>query len=351
MKSRVKAVRNVISSHTPRRAGGFSLIELMIAMLLGLIVIAGVTSVFLANMSSYNTNQALSEVQDGARTAFELMSRDMRQAGLTGCSEGETVINALNNGTTLWYADWSNASGNGGTVNGYDAGTTDAAVTTGTAAGNRLATSPSLHLMGASSTTLSLASDDQNAGTFTLNETTATVPTGTIMMVCSPDHGAIVQITGQAGAVLHHAVGTTPSPGNCVKGLGAPSGCIGNQDNYQTNAMISPLEAADWYLGPNGAGTGTNSLYRLSPTLDGGGNVITTAPAEIVRNVTEMDIAYLLSGGTSFVSAATVAGNWGNVTAIQVTLKLESTSQNAGTGSVPITRTFVSTTSLRNRLQ
>jgi type IV pilus assembly protein PilW len=63
-----------------------------------------------------------------------------------------------------------------------------------------------------------------------------------------------------------------------------------------------------------------------------------------------MQIKYLLSGGISFVSAATVAGNWSNVTAIQVTLTLQSTSQRAGTNSEPIQRTFVSTTTLRNRV-
>ena len=345
-------MRGAPSLQTPLRAKGFSLIELMIAMLLGLVVVAGVISVFLANMSSYNTNQALSEVQDGARTAFELMSRDMRQAGLTGCSEGETIINVLNNGTTYWYTDWGNASGSGGTVHGYDASVDDPAVTTGTAQWNRLSTTSSLHLMGASSTTLSLAADDQNAATFTLNETTATVPKGTIMMVCNPDHAAIVQITGQAGAVLSHAVGSSPAPGNCVKGLGAPNGCVGNQSNYQVNAMISPLAAADWYVGPNGAGT--NSLYRLAPTLDSSGNVSAnanaTTAAEIVRNVTDMQIGYLLSGGTKFVGAAAVAGNWSNVTAIQVTLTLQSTSQRASTDLKPIQRTFVSTTTLRNRV-
>ena len=61
----------------PRSAGmlGFTLIELMIAMLLGLIVIGGVSSIFLANQQTYRSNEALSEVQDGARVAFEMLSR------------------------------------------------------------------------------------------------------------------------------------------------------------------------------------------------------------------------------------------------------------------------------------
>lgn len=349
MNRRVHALRVIAPARVPYRSAGFSLIELMVAMLLGLVVVAGVTSVFLANMSSYNTNQSLSEVEDGARIAFELMTRDIRQAGVTGCNESETVVNVLNKGGTYWYTDWNNASGIGGTVRGYDSGVDDPAVASGATAGDRFSSTSSLHLLGASAPTLSLASDDQNAATFTLNEANATVPVGTIMIVCNPDHAAIVQITGQTGKVLTHAVGSNPAPGNCVSGLGPPNGCVGNQEDYQANAMLSPLEAVDWYVGPNSTGT-TYSLYRLASTLDSSGNVIANKPSEIVRNVTDMEVSYLVNGGTQFVSAATVAGNWSSVTAIRVQLTLQSTNQRAGTDALPIQRTFVSTTTLRNRV-
>ena len=43
-----------------RRAdAGFTLVELMIALVLGLVVVAGVGSVFLANQNAYRTNVAL----------------------------------------------------------------------------------------------------------------------------------------------------------------------------------------------------------------------------------------------------------------------------------------------------
>ena len=57
---------------TRHAARGFTLIELMIAMLLGLIVVGGVSSIFLANQQTYRSNEALSEVQDGARVSFEI---------------------------------------------------------------------------------------------------------------------------------------------------------------------------------------------------------------------------------------------------------------------------------------
>lgn len=89
---------------------GFTLIELMVAMLLGLVVIAGVGSVFLSNQRVYRTNRALSDVQDSSRVAFELLARDVRNAGLTACSNSGRISNVLNAGPnaggTAWWADW-----------------------------------------------------------------------------------------------------------------------------------------------------------------------------------------------------------------------------------------------------
>ena len=107
---------------------GFTLIELMVAMLLGLVVIAGVTSVFLANQRAHRTNLALGDVQDNTRIAFEMMARDIRDAGLTGCSNDGRVANVLNNGPaaggSAWWANWNHA------VVGYGGSQTDPAVTT-----------------------------------------------------------------------------------------------------------------------------------------------------------------------------------------------------------------------------
>jgi prepilin-type N-terminal cleavage/methylation domain-containing protein len=52
-------------------ARGFSLVELMISMLLGLVIIGAATGVILANRQSYRTNEGLSQIQESARTAFE----------------------------------------------------------------------------------------------------------------------------------------------------------------------------------------------------------------------------------------------------------------------------------------
>lgn len=325
-------------------AGGFTLIELMVAMLLGLIVIAGVVSVFVANQRSYRTNQALADVQDGSRIAFELMARDIRDAGLTGCSSGGRVANVLNNGPmaggTAWWADWNNV------VRGYDGSTGDPATGSafGTTAGTRLAGSDSLMLLGGEPSGVTVNVNSEPAATFTINETSSDLQTGDVILVCDPDHSAITQITGYAGGTITHAASGTP--GNCTTDLNFPTVCSGSSSYvFVTNSQITRLRASDWYVGNNPAG-GT-SLYRVALVNSAG--VPTPTAQEMVRDVTAMTLTYHQVGNTNFVPAGSVT-NWALVNAVRVNLVLESTDKRAGVDVQPLTRSFTATTTVRNRV-
>ena len=337
-------------SRPAARQAGFTLIELMIAMILGLVVIAGITSVFLAGQQSFRANHALSDVQDSSRIAFELMARDIRQAGMTGCGD-DRVANVLNNGpngtgTQDWWANWANA------VHGYEAGATDPAATTGTAETNRASTTDSLQLVSAGSLPVSIKEDKEPAANFKLNESSSDLQSGDIIMVCSPDHATIVQITNynDSNVTVVHNTGTA-SPGNCSKGLGYPTDCgstNGNSWSFPENSTIAEITGVDWYIGYNPVGG--KSLYRYSLVNTGG--AVGTTPQEMVRDVTDMQITYLVGGGasTSFVDASAVT-DWSKITAVHVELTVESTFKRAGVDTKPISRQFAFTTTLRNRVQ
>jgi type IV pilus assembly protein PilW len=61
--------------------GGFTLIELMIAMLLSLIVIGVVGGLFLANSNTFRATDDASRLQENGRFALQTLSRVVRQAG------------------------------------------------------------------------------------------------------------------------------------------------------------------------------------------------------------------------------------------------------------------------------
>src|SRR5690606_41393549 len=71
---------------TRRSSDLLSLIELMIAITLGLVLMAGVMQVFLSSRITFSTHQAMSRVQETGRLAMEFLSRDIRMAGFMGCA-------------------------------------------------------------------------------------------------------------------------------------------------------------------------------------------------------------------------------------------------------------------------
>jgi len=318
------------------RRRGFTLVELMVALLLGSVVIAGVISVFLANQQVYRTHRGLSDVQAGARIAFEMMARDIRAAGLTGCGNSTRIANVITDNANLWYANWATP------VMGYTAAQKDPA--SGTGGTERAASTESLSLLGVDGTGYSVKTNSEPAGTFTLNESSTTLKSGDIVMVCDPDHAAVVQMTKVSGTTLTHAASGTP--GNCSNDLTYPTVCSsGSSYTFGANTMVARLAAADWYVASNGSGT---SLYRLSLTTGKDGSSALRAD-EIVRNVTGLSFQYHLAGTGAYTTADNVA-NWAGVDAVQINLTMISTDNRAGVDSKPISRSFTSITTLRNRV-
>ena len=64
---------------------GFSLIELMIALALGLVVTAGIVQLFVGNNQTYTVLQGQSRLQEGARYAMDFIAESSRAAGYFGC--------------------------------------------------------------------------------------------------------------------------------------------------------------------------------------------------------------------------------------------------------------------------
>ncbi|TAM94144.1 MAG: prepilin-type cleavage/methylation domain-containing protein [Rhodanobacteraceae bacterium] len=329
----------------------------MIAMVLGLVVIAGVTSVFLAGQQSFRTNNALAEVQDGSRIAFELMARDIRGAGLSSCdSSNGRIANVLTGGSANWFADWGNP------VHGYPDGSTDPALSGITGAGAPVAGIPSLHIISAGSINATVSTTPSDvAANLRINQPSQDLHVGDIIVVCTltgpQPHTSIVQITGPGqvganvgGVVVVHNTGAPVSPGNCSKGLDYPTVCGANgSTNLEPNSPISKVSAADWYIGTNAAGG--KSLYRL--TLNGFADISASpsggTPQEMVRNVTGMQITYLQPPNTALVATGQVT-DWSVITAVRVTLTLDSTFQRATVNAKPVERVYAATTTIRNRV-
>src|SRR5690554_122832 len=96
------------------RMRGFTLVELMVALAIGLIVSSAALTLFVTSRQTYLATESLGRVQENARMAFELMARDVREAAGNACGRNLTQVNVLENPSNAWYTDWA------GGVRGYE---------------------------------------------------------------------------------------------------------------------------------------------------------------------------------------------------------------------------------------
>jgi type IV pilus assembly protein PilW len=89
------ATTQVMLRQSPaRQQSGFTLIEIMVALLLGLLVISGVIQLFISTQQSARVQQAASRLQEDGRIALLFLNRYIRLAGYT--------TNPWDNGETVW---------------------------------------------------------------------------------------------------------------------------------------------------------------------------------------------------------------------------------------------------------
>jgi type IV pilus assembly protein PilW len=319
------------------RPDGFSLVELMIALVLGLLVVGGAIGLFLSNRSAYSATESVGRVQENSRVAFELMARDIREAAGNPCSSNLAVANVVT--PARWWNTWNNGLlgfENGGLA-GSAAGTDSIEVKSGGSSGINVS-----HNLAGSAFTAVSGGD--------------ALKTGDIALACDYRQAAIFQLSATPTAtnipynvspVSHNEyVGTSITPtsvsvGNCQLGLGiAPTNCtVSRPYAFQPSTIITKLRAVRWFVAANGRGAGS-SLYQA---IDG-------APAqEIVEGVRNMQLQYLEQGAVTYADAAGTT-NWPRVIAVGITLNMEGGEgqERVGTDSQALRRNLFHVVTLRN---
>lgn len=115
---------------TPSRglAGGFSLIELMIAIVLGLLVLAGLINLFVANNKAFQIQSGNSYLQENLRIASDRISWSARMADFWGGNEAANVAGGgTSDGKTCnlaWATAIMSSTSGGGAIFGYDGSST-----------------------------------------------------------------------------------------------------------------------------------------------------------------------------------------------------------------------------------
>lgn len=222
---------------------GLSLVELMVAMTIGLILMLGATGVLITNQQAFRTTESLGAIQENARVAVDLITRDIRAAGGHPClslpvldkTGGNAAAVALTAGIT-----------NGVILNPADN------------PGNRIMEQGAIQLVTAS-TIQTVTGYDEGSATITASNE---LKVNDIVIVCTSASGYLLQVT----SANSNSFTVSAVPG--VSLLNA--------------TLVSGLANQLWYIG--NAGRALPSLYRRTA-----GN----AAQEMVDNVTGLTVENL----------------------------------------------------------
>ncbi len=336
---------------TIRPERGFSLVELMIALALGLFLTGVAITIVINNRQTFRTAENQARMQENARAAFEMMARDLRGAGGNPCGANQ-YTNVLNNNGAVWWRNF-NANGLRGFENSPAGLLAAAGVPTGAGGVQPVANSDSLIALSGNVEEAFIVASHNAAATppqFTLTTNHHGFGAGEILMVSDSIQASIFEASNNPtglNVVQHDAGG--PAPGNSAASLGK---------TFENGAMISRYSSALWFVGANGRGGSSLFRRRYDPASG------TEVNDEIIDNATNLQLQYVQRN--SAVTPATISSwinadgvnNWNfilsgfRVEAVRVTLTLQSRDNvginNAGQAA-PLTTTVSENIYLRNR--
>ena len=170
-----------------RRQQGVTLVELMIALAIGLLVTVAMLKVYVDASRMYRFNEGLARVQENGRFALEFIRRDSRVAGFWGCYSDA----ALTNGISATSDAYINVAA------GHITGTSDDGLNSADSITFRSATgSGSLVTAGMSGT-----------GAGVTVESVGSLSPGAAVLISDCENGDLFQVTGISGTTLAHAAG------------------------------------------------------------------------------------------------------------------------------------------------
>ncbi|RTE64375.1 prepilin-type N-terminal cleavage/methylation domain-containing protein [Amphritea opalescens] len=324
---------------------GLSLIELMIAMVIGLLLTAAVLQVFVGSRATYSMQTGLAKLQENGRFATQYLSRDLRKTGFMGCSSSNTLTSILvDDGSAIWdFIDFSNE------LSGED--DVDGTATYGTK--SPIAGTDTITIKYADSGNKCTVS--QLTGTDISCDATPSFEKGDVLIMSDCSSSAVFQKSnGVSSLIKYEDSGVTP--GNSSVTL----------NPFPQDSSVFQLQAYRFFVANNEYGQ--SSLYRQGISNSAG--VLSFAePIELVEGVASMQILYGedTSGDSRpnrYVSAGAVS-DFDNVIALRVSLLIESSEDslvregqslvfNGATVNFNdgrLRKVFTTTIAIRNRLK
>lgn len=291
---------------------GFSIVELLVAIAIGSVLTLLIATVFERSSKTGTVTESVNEIQEQARIAIDMLQRDLRQAGYSGCNSNRLLgsgglVNTIASPNAYLNDIAAFLRGHEGTGGSFLpgvpaelSGATPAADPTGDAVTMRI---PVGEPVGVSGTMAS-------ASAAVPVHSTAGFGTTTRVLISDCAQSSAFRVTSITAGQLNHVAGAS----NATANLGRA---------YGTDATVVPFATVSYYLGASSvAPTGTElSLWRREGV---------NAPEEVAEGVEGFELLYGLDtngdlAADLFDTADNVA-DWNQVVAVRASLLLRSKS-------------------------
>lgn len=329
---------------------GLSLIELMIAMTVGLVMTGAVLQVYLQSSSSYHLQDELSYIQENGRYGLSEVMKELRMAGYSSCGESAKIANSIETSEDVKFTY--------GLI-GYSVDSTDSTVAAGAIAVSDYPSelddawdgTDALQIYKASQdAALYVTSHNANSATIHIKGTHAYTP-NTIMMIA--DEGCsqvgVFALTGPTNnnANANHLNHNTGSGSieNCTKKLGGEFTCAsGTQESkeYGPGSRVMKVDSILYYVRDSGSDASNPGLYRS----------IFGSEEEVVQGVEDMIVSFGVDTdddgvANQYLTARNVKETeWVDVMSARVSLLMRSRDKVDG---AYVRKTLTATTKIRNR--
>lgn len=370
----------------PALARGLSLIELLIAMVLGLTLATGVMQVYVNTNTSDRDQEARLRIQENGRFSLNFLSQEVRMAGYLGCLSGiggNTVNITLAATPTAFQPQfgvqgWEAGGTDPGTINNSVANVAVVSSTTSewtTTGGNTIPTvnavpnSDIIRVWGAEGAPGVVSTITGGVTPTVVVDTAMGLAANDFVLISDCEQADIVQ----ACTVTDNAPATTST-------LSLSNTCVPGNTPSSPITSVAPAEAIKlqgtlfWVGKRDDLATNPPALFRARLAANG----VVGVPEELIEGVESMQILYgeNLDGDPrstvdTYVPADQV-GNWLNVISIRMSLLMQSVEDGTvpapqpytfngvvydgaggGNGALPadnrVRRVFTSTINLRNR--
>lgn len=324
------------STHTPHpmtRQRGLSMVELMVAITISLLLLAGVIQIFLATRQTYTLQDGMSRLQENARYALERITQDIAKSGYMGCSDSANIAvdNNLVNKAGRYDFTTPVSSQNDTGIDGTDILTL------------RFGSSGGIAVTAPFDPTTSGRVVQVNSADPNYNQ----LEQYDLLTFGDCDHIVVVMITNDPAAAAG-ALQFQP-------GIAAPAGPNTGQQNQAVFETVGNIGAQTTTLAT--AFSITTATYLVGASSNGNGNslyVDSIAPQnELIQGVENFQVQFGVNddndlGADRYVDAGNVgAANWNNVVSVRINLRLN-TVDPVQAGNT-IAKDFTTTVRLRNR--